>query len=403
MPSVPTISPRLDRAGCPRPAKTLPSAALWAVVGLFMLASCAGPGRIKGSSSDLPRPTGNLDQDLVQPQIDAIGSDLQNGAAWAAARRAAALRRSQVLSPDDRDVVEGLLEVSLETAAAVTDDSDIFDAFDDRELSRRAKAILVIGEARALLGEDEPNEAFMAVRRFEKQSPGHHLRSEAGDIIYEAGIRLSTSKKRTLFFFKKSGYAPQILEYLVLNHPSHPACGDAYATLANIYEKNGSTELAIARYEDLLLYHPKNSEAPRAEATIPRLRLGLHLRDDYDRNSLKRARRELEQWLARYAQSGIDPSMLAQVQDDLADCLGRLVHNDLIVSRFYRRVDEPYGARLHALRALGLSREVGAQDYTTQAEELIAWADAELAERNLPAPAEAESEALATENPDLEP
>ena len=45
-----------------------------------------------------------------------------------------------------------------------------------------------------------------------------------------------------------------------------------------------------------------------------------------------------------------------KVRLDYADCLGRLVQNDLTVARFYRRIDKTAGARLHADRALEVAR-----------------------------------------------
>lgn len=365
----------------PRTPRRRPSAVA-GVLATVLLAACSSTGRpIAGSASDLGRPGPGLEAAAVPAQLAAIEADLGAGAAWAAARRAAALRRATALGPDERDEVEGLLEMALEAAAAATDDPRVFARFDEDGLPRRASAILAIGEARALLGRGEAYEAFREVRRFEQKYPGHHLRADAASIVYEAGTRLAASKQRTLLFFERSTYAPMVLEYLVLNHPSHPSCADAYVTLADFYAERNQLERAVARYEDLLLYHPRHPAVPRAEATIPSLRLQLHLRDDYDRRNLERARRELERWLRTWADAGVDPELVEAVRLDLADCLGRLVNNDLAVARFYRRVDEPEGARLHALRALSTARLAGYEELIADAEALAVWADEELAAR----------------------
>lgn len=347
---------------------------------LALLSACSTVGdRIRGSASDLGEPGPGLPAAAIDDQLAAAEADLEAGAAWAAARRTAALRRAVALDPDQRDEVEALLEVALETSAAATDDPDIFDAFEDEGLPRRARAILAVGEARALLDRDRPYDSFRVLRGFQARFPGHHLRSEAAGLIYRSGIELA-NRTGGWWIFDSSVNAPLVLEYLVLNHPSYPSCPEAYIALADWYLDHDNPESAIARLEDLLLYHPQSPDVVRAEAQIPRLRLALHLRDDYDRRSLERARDEFRGWLARYADTGVDPEQLAAVERDLADCLGRLVRNDLIVARFYKRVDKPYGARLHALRAVSTARDGGLDGtYVSDGQDLVRWADDSLA------------------------
>ena len=64
---------------------------------------------------------------------------------------------------------------------------------------------------------------------------------------------------------------------------------------------------------------------------------------------------------------------------DLLDCLRRLADNDLIVARFYRRVDNPTGAEFRARRGLETAREGGDPEQIAEGERLLqdvlAWAE----------------------------
>ena len=108
------------------------------------------------------------------------------------------------------------------------------------------------------------------------------------------------------------------------------------------------------------------------QAYLPKLRLERLERDDYARSELNQAEFELEYWLERYAGREGSPEDEAEVRATLVEARRRIAENDLIVARFYDRVDEPQGVRLHAERALDFAREAGAEDAIAEAERLIA-------------------------------
>jgi hypothetical protein len=115
-----------------------------------------------------------------------------------------------------------------------------------------------------------------------------------------------------------------------------------------MYEEDKLYGLARERHEELLYAHIRSPLATASEARIPHLRLAGLESPEYDRRELLKARTELEAWLQRRAGDPLEKD----VRYDYADCLARLVASDLGLARFYRRVDQPYGARFHAARAL---------------------------------------------------
>lgn len=338
---------------------------------LSLLCACAG----------LPPEDGALELGLapidaspatVASQLDAVEAELAADAPWAATRRAIRVREVRDLGGAEANRVDRLLEQSVTLAAERARKSSDFDGIEPEKLPRRARAICTLGEARALLDEGEYFEAFLKIRDLERVHRTHHLRDRAGDLIYESALRLAEDRRRLLWIFRRSTNAPQVLEYLVIQHPMHPRTPEAYLRLAGGYESSGQLQLAIERYEEFLLYHPDAPGSVEAEARVPQLRLDLQLRDDYDRAELLRAREGLERWLDRHAdRPEVPEELVATVRDDLADALGRLTRSDLSIARFYARVGEPVGCGLHAQRALGLARQGGFPDLEREALALL--------------------------------
>jgi hypothetical protein len=101
------------------------------------------------------------------------------------------------------------------------------------------------------------------------------------------------------------------------------------------------------------------------------MRLLVLTSPEYDRRELVRARSELELWIAKHATTA--PAELTEhVRLDLADCLGRLIDNDLVVARFYQRIDKDFGARYHAERAREVAQRAGDEGALERVEDLLA-------------------------------
>jgi hypothetical protein len=214
----------------------------------------------------------------------------------------------------------------------------------------------------------EPMEAFELIKRVDAKFPLHHERVAAGDLLAGIGLSLAKDEPTFLGLFDTRDEAQEVLEYLILNAPWCPRCDEAYATLAELYAQDEEWRLAIERLEQLVLHHPASPLVPSARLRIPSIRLEAHKSPEYDRSELLRARRELEAWLRDHP--GDERQREARVQ--LADCLLRLADSDLAIAEFYRRVDDPYGARLHAERAVEEALAAGDEGRAGRARSLIA-------------------------------
>lgn len=224
------------------------------------------------------------------------------------------------------------------------------------ELPPRLRVEAGIAAARAYLDDSERVKCFKQVRKVERRFPMHHLRLPAGDLLLEAGLSLAADdSKWFLIFSPAKDRALETLDFMVLNYPFHPGCDQALHALGRLYEDASWAERAITNYEDLIAFHPQSPLAADAEARIPILRLSQMDRADNDRTEILRARDEARDWLARYPQHELSTTMQA-VFDEAER---RLVENDLVVARFYLRIDEPFGAELHAKRALEEARYAG--------------------------------------------
>ncbi|MFT6041615.1 MAG: hypothetical protein ACI9C2_001786 [Gammaproteobacteria bacterium] len=216
------------------------------------------------------------------------------------------------------------------------------------ELPPRLRVTAGVAAGRAYLNDDERVKCFKMLRKVEQTFPLHHLRMPAGDQLLEAGLSLAVDDSTWFLFFSPAkDRAIEVLDFMVLNYPFHAGCDRAYAALADLYEESRWYERSIQNLEDLVAFHPTSPLAARAEARIPLLRLERLLRDDNDRNEVLRAREESAAWLSRYS----DHELAPDVRLLMLECSTRLVENDLVTARYYLRIDESFGAQLHAERA----------------------------------------------------
>ena len=152
------------------------------------------------------------------------------------------------------------------------------------------------------------------------------------------------------------------LEYLVLNYPASPHCPEAYFELAQHYERDRDLDEAIARCEDLLVYHPGSRFAVGSEARLPYLRMLRLEEDSYDRRELMEARLEIERWLGLHEGHELEPWM----RELRTQIYRRLANSDLIVAKHYSRIRSDFGARIHAERALTESEHRAARERAEQ-------------------------------------
>lgn len=324
---------------------------------------------------------GALRGDKITPEnaaeeLAAAEADHAAGRPQRALDRLVELRGVRGLAPDQRLAVEELSErASREVLDGLLEGSASADSLEDlygENLSPRVRARTGVLAADRMLAEGRPIAAFKMVRKVERDLPSYVDRARAGDVVGRAGLQLIRTPGRYYLLFRYASRGRDALEFLVVQYPFDPRCPEAYVALVDLYSARLDRDRAIERAEDLVIYHPETPEAIRMLARLPGLRLDRLERDDNDRSEMVQARSEIEFWLERYAGREGRPEDEALARATLRECQRRLAQNDLDVARFYRRVSEPQGLRLHAERALVEARAAEAGSEAAQAERLLA-------------------------------
>jgi tetratricopeptide (TPR) repeat protein len=265
-------------------------------------------------------------------------------------------------------LLERAAEARIEQLSLPGSDPDELADMLELELPRQIAVTAAIRAARMMFEQGDRMDAYRLIKKTDTKFPLHHERIAAGDLLYEVGASLAADKSSFLGMFKMTDDAQEVLEYLILYYPWAAECDRAYATLAAIYEDEEEWELAIERHEKLVLNHPGSDLRVTSQAAVPRLRLASLRSPEYDRGEMLHAKSELEEWLRSYPGHEFEN----HVRLLLSDCMRRLSDNDLIVARFYRTVDNEYGARRHAERALEEARAAQDEERARAAEEFVA-------------------------------
>jgi hypothetical protein len=307
----------------------------------------------------------------VPARLDEVREDLAAGDTERALYRIRGARSAPGLPTAVRDELETLLEevVDVRIRELSGDDGDPRELAQMIDLGLPNQSAVTAGVlgARAYMERGKEYKAYKLLSKLEERYPRHHGKVEAGAILAEAGLILADDPFSFLGFFAARKDGMEVLEYLILTYPADRRCDEAYFKLAEMYEEDRLWVLARQRHEDLRLWHAESPYAILSEAMIPRLRLRALKSPEYERRELLKARFEIENWLRIHADHAIEPD----VRLDYADCLERLILNDLSVARFYRRVEQYFGARLHAERALVDARVAGNPGLIETAEALL--------------------------------
>jgi hypothetical protein len=325
-------------------------------------------GLLAAGCRTAPRP---MDRKEVPHAVEQAKSALSSGQS----ERALDLMRSAAVTTGlptaTRDEVQTLLEQAAarridELSAPGQDPEDLADMI-ELDLPRQIAVTAGLRAARGLFQEEEALDAYKLLKRLDVKFPLHHERAAAGDLLVEIGLWLVVHGTGWLGIGHSTSDAQEVLEYVILRHPSASRCDEAYETLAQIYEDDREWHLAIERLEFLVLNHPDSPRRPRAQAHVPHLRLRALRSPEYDRSELLAAQRELESWLKDYSGHELE----RQVRIDLGDCLRRLCDSDLLVADFYKRIHQPFGERFHLERAVEEARSAGDQQRVADAEKRL--------------------------------
>jgi tetratricopeptide (TPR) repeat protein len=310
----------------------------------------------------------DIEGTTVGEQLALAEADLDAGNGVDAFLRLRTLWQVPEMTDDARDQAELLLDRSVEPVLAEGLTGRQLKALWKNTLPKRVRVEFGVASAQAYLDRNKRTTAFEMIEKVDAAYLTHHRRVAAGTIVGEAGLSLAYDDSRRFFLFPVKDGAPKILEYLILNYPGAPECPEAYRALTELYEGDYQWETAIQRHRELVKYHPQHPYSVGSEARIPHIRLKRVRRTDYDRSELEVARRELEVWLRRHPGHELEE----QVRSDLHESIVRLSDSDMSVARFYRKVDNPFGARLHGDRALFFAREADDTKRIERAERFLA-------------------------------
>ncbi len=309
----------------------------------------------------------DFDPQEAGAQLDLAEREMQEGVLQQALERLVAVREVDGLDPDTRARDEELLEQATVRRIEELDSAEELQELYDQELPARLRARAGVLAAERMLLEDRRVAAFKMIKEVDQELPSHPERVLAGDVLARAGLSLIRDPRRYYLLFRYRTRGIQALEYLVVHYPLDSRCAEAYYVLSETYERMSELDLALERSEDLVVYHPGSGYAPAAEARVPYLRLLRLERVDFDRGQLLRAHEEIQTWLGRHPGHELEP----WVRELAARCQERLVKNDLYLAHYYERIETPYGARLHAERALETAGTAGLESERQDAAELL--------------------------------
>lgn len=315
----------------------------------------------------------SIDADRVPEAIEKAEAALARDDTETAVDWMRAAAQATGLVPEQRDRVQVLLEKSadrrIEELGRSESGADALADMVDLDLPRQLSVQAGLRAAELMVAEDRGIRAFEVLRKLDTKFPMHYERQRAGDLMCGVGLVAIQDGPGFLGFFSTRDEGQEILEYVILNAPWAKRSDEAYLALSELYERDRDWDLAVDRLGKLVLNQPASPLRVRAQAHIPHMRLASIKSPEYDRTEVLTARREIEEWLLAYSGRS---DLEASVRIDLGDALRRLSENDMIVSRFYHRVDNAFGARQHATRALAEAREANDEERVRAAQE---WLD----------------------------
>lgn len=340
------------------------------LLALAWLASCSSlPHWMPGSTRHAPATVKAEDYERAMREARA---GMAEGAYDRALDWTLATRETEGLTPAQREESRRLMEEAATRRIAELDvegaDPDDLADIAGYDLPRQIAVDAGLRAARRYMEAGEAHDGYLVLKKLDARFPMHHERQAAGDMMIEMGLSLKDDDDGFFGLFETVDEAQEILEYAILNAPWARRCDEGYAALCAMYAKQRRFDLAIERAGQLVLNHPESKLRPRHQLLIPQMRLDSLLSPEYDRQALAQARVELIDWLQTFP----GEALAAQARRDLVDCNMRLYESDMGISRFYAKVESPWGARFHALRAIDEAREAGDAEREAEARDWLA-------------------------------
>jgi outer membrane protein assembly factor BamD (BamD/ComL family) len=198
--------------------------------------------------------------------------------------------------------------------------------------------------AKIHLQQDDPWEAYLALREFADNHPHSELRPEAIELEFEAGKRLAKSDRGFWFFWSDKRGAKSCLEHLTTRYPNCPQFPEAMHLLGSLAIEKKDYMLAEERYRELLRRYPDSEWAPLARYQFA-MSIYLSLRGpDYDLDRMEAAARELEVYVASNPEN---PTFRAEAEAAIATLRDWRSTRHVTIADFYRTVDNRPGEVEH--------------------------------------------------------
>jgi len=192
--------------------------------------------------------------------------------------------------------------------------------------------------------------AFVEFREFLQRYPITSLSSRIESNLFEIGRQLLDSRWSFLGtgLFREADDGVAVLYFLVDNFPHGPKADDALRRVAQYKFLARDYAGAVADYERIIRAYPSSAWRDLAEYRIGIAYLRSVERADLDRSALLKAREALGSYLATRPEG----SSLEEARAALYECDEKLAESEFRIGEFYRRIDEPFGARLHYRNAV---------------------------------------------------
>lgn len=235
-------------------------------------------------------------------------------------------------------------------AGAAADARPLLEALTDEACPRRLRDRRDLAMAGALHATGESWKGYLRLEHFADDYPHSELRPAVVDLLWVIGKHLAESDHGFLFFWSDRRAGRTVLEHLITRHPDTPRLADSLRLLGDMAYEDQDYEMAQERFKDLLLRRPESEWRVYAQFRFAMsIAAGLQ-GPDYDLDQMGRATHELRDFLASNPES---PALVSEAQQALARITGWQAERHLRIAKFYQRVGNRYGERLHLDIAAG--------------------------------------------------
>lgn len=213
--------------------------------------------------------------------------------------------------------------------------------------------------AKAELERGNPWQAFLTLENFSSLYPHSDLRSQAVDVIWNAGKTLVESDGGFLFFWSDERAGRTVLEHLITHHPDTQRLADALRILGDLAFDDTDYELAQLRYRDIIHSRPDSDWRFYAQFRYAMSIVASLRGSDYDLNRMEQAVGELRAFLGTNPEN---PQMLAESNRALLQVMTWQVQRHLDIADYYKILKSAEGVR-HHLRLAAREDFVGVPGY----------------------------------------